>query len=347
MAYAAAVRVGVFRGVRRIELEQAPEPVAGPGDVVIDVKACGICGSDLHTYLEGALVEVGQVLGHEFSGDVVEVGAEVTGLAPGDRVTAIPIQPCGSCRRCTEGNGHLCEHMHERGIGFGIPGAFADKLWIPEVRLGVNVHALPDELDYEAGANVEPLAIAVHAANRSGAEAGQAALVYGLGTIGLHVAQVLRARGVAPVLGVDLSPLRRRCAEELGVAAIDGAGDVEAAVAAALGDRELDFVFECAGAPPLIQRALELVRPRGTVVIVALYDAPATIDPMLLAHKEATVVGSVMIRPEEFREAIELLRSGAAVAAPLVTHRAPLADLPAAFELQCDKDATIKVMIAP
>lgn len=341
------MRTGVFRGARRIEVEEAPDPVAGPGDVVIDVKACGICGSDLHTYLEGALVEVGQVLGHEFAGEVIATGDEVTDIVPGDRVTAIPIQPCGSCRRCREGNGHLCEHMHERGIGFGIPGAFADRLRIPDAELGVNVHKLPDELDYEAGALVEPLAIGIHAVNRSGAEAGCAALVYGLGTIGLHVAQVLRARGVAPVLGVDLSSLRRRCAEDLGVVAIDGGGDVSAAVAAALGEREVDFVFECAGAPPLIQRALELVRPRGTVVIVALYGGLATIDPMLLAHKEATVVGSVMITPGEFREAIELLRSGAVVAGSLVTHRAALADLPAAFELQCDKDATVKVMVAP
>ncbi len=223
------MRVGVFRGVRRIEVEDAPEPVAGPRDVVLDVKACGICGSDLHTYLEGALVEVGQVLGHEFSGEVVAVGEEVAGIALGDRVTGIPIQPCGACRRCREGNGHLCERMHETGIGFGLPGAFADRVRIPDARPGVNVHALPDELSFEDGALVEPLGIAVHAVRRSGARAGQAALVYGLGTIGLHVAQVLRAYGVDPVLGVDLSELRLRRAGELGVVPLDGRGDVAAA----------------------------------------------------------------------------------------------------------------------
>jgi len=335
------MRVGVFRGVRRIEVEEAPEPAAGARDVVIDVKACGICGSDLHTYLEGALVEVGQVLGHEFAGEVVEVGSEVTRIGQGDRVTAVPIQPCGSCRRCLEGIGHLCEHTHERGIAFGIPGAFADRLRIPDAQLGENVHALPENLSYEDGALVEPLGIAVHAVRRAGARPGQAALVLGLGTIGLHVAQALRAVGVHTVFGVDLSPLRRQLAEQLGVVAIDG--DVEAA----LRDRELDLVFECAGAPSLVQRALELVRPRGTVVIVALYDSLSTIDPMLLAHKEAALIGSVMVTPDDFRKAIELLQSGQAVAAPLVTHRAALADLPAAFELQCDKDATVKVMVSP
>jgi len=337
------VRVGVFRGVRRIELEDAPEPTVGPRDVVLDVKACGICGSDLHTYLEGALVEAGQVLGHEFAGVVAAVGGDVEAIAVGDRVTAVPIQPCGECRRCVEGNGHLCEHAHETGIGFGLPGAFADRVRIPNARLGVNVHHLPEELGFEDGALVEPLAVAVHAVRRSGARPGQTAFVFGLGTIGLHVAQALRAVGVDPVLGTDLSARRRGLATELGVTALAPADDV----AAALGGRELDLVFECAGAPPLIQRSLELVRPRGTVVIVALYDTQATIDPMVLAHKEATVVGSVMVTPEDFRESIELLRTGRAAGARLVTQRAPLADLPAAFELQTDKDATVKVMVAP
>jgi len=341
------MRVGVFRGVRRIEVEEAPEPVAGPHDVVLEVKACGICGSDLHTYLEGALVEVGQVLGHEFSGEIVSVGGEVAGIAPGDRVTGIPIQPCEDCRRCREGNGHLCEHMHESGIGFGLPGAFADRVRIPNARVGVNVHPLPEELSFEDGALVEPLGIAVHAVRRSGARPGQTALVYGLGTIGLHIAQVLRARGVEPVLGVDLSELRLARARELGVVAVDGRGETAAAAREELGERELDLVFECSGVPALVQGSIELVRPRGTVVIVALYDAPATIETMLFIHKELTMVASVMVTPEDFAESVELLRSGVVVGEPLVTHRAALDDLPDAFALQCDKDATIKVMVSP
>jgi 2-desacetyl-2-hydroxyethyl bacteriochlorophyllide A dehydrogenase len=337
------MRVGVYRGIRAMAVEDAPEPVAGPTDVVLAVRACGICGSDLHVYLEGALVEVGQVLGHEFAGEVVEVGGEVNGIGLGDRVTAIPIQPCGACRRCSEGLGHLCERMHERGIGFGIQGAFAERVRIPDATVGVNVYPLPAALSFEDGASVEPLAVAVHCVRRSGARAGQTAFVFGLGTIGLHVAQVLRARGVEPVLGVDLSELRRRKAEELGVIALSGLDELDAA----LDGRELDHVFECAGVPSLIQTSLDLVRPRGTVTVVALYDATATIDPMVLLHKEATIVAGAMVTPEDFAESLELLRSGRAVGEPLVTHREKLADLPSAFELQCDKAATVKVMVAP
>jgi (R,R)-butanediol dehydrogenase / meso-butanediol dehydrogenase / diacetyl reductase len=337
------MRVGVYRGVRSIAVEEVPEPVAGPSDVVLDVKACGICGSDLHTYLEGALVQPGQVLGHEFAGEVVAVGSAVSGIALGDRVTGIPIQPCGECRRCGEGLGHLCEHMHETGIGFGIQGAFADRVRIPNAALGVNTHLLPDELSFEDGASVEPLAVAVHCVRRSGARAGQAAFVFGLGTIGLHVAQVLLAQGVAPVVGIDLAELRREKAAELGIVVLDSLDGL----AAVLGGRELDHVFECTGVPALVQGSIDLVRPRGTVTIVALYDRTATIDPMVLLHKEATIVAGAMVTPEDFADSLELLRSGKAVGEPLVTHRERLADLPAAFELQCDKARTIKVMVAP
>lgn len=337
------MRVGVYRGIRTIAVEDAPEPLAGPADVVLEVKACGICGSDLHTYLEGALVQPGQVMGHEFSGQVVEVGSAVSGISVGDRVTGIPIQPCGDCRRCAEGLGHLCEHMHETGIGFGIAGAFADRLRIPNATLGVNTHKLPDELSFEDGASVEPLAIGVHCVRRSGARAGQTAFVFGLGTIGLHVAQVLLANGVSPVIGIDLAELRRRKAEELGIVALDSLDGL----ADALGGRELDHVFECTGVPALVQGSIDLVRHRGTVTIVALYDEKATIDPMVLLHKEATIVAGAMVTPEDFTDSLELLRSGKAVGEPLITHREKLADLPAAFALQCDKAATIKVMVSP
>jgi (R,R)-butanediol dehydrogenase / meso-butanediol dehydrogenase / diacetyl reductase len=328
------VRVGVYRGIKHIAVEEASAPVAGANDVVLDVRACGICGSDLHVYLAGKLAQPGMILGHEFAGEVAAVGAAVEGIAVGDRVTGMPLQSCGECVRCREGNAHLCELTRERLIGFGLPGGFAEQLRIPDARLGENVHRLPEELDFEAGAFVEPLGVCVHAVRRSGAQPGERALVLGLGTIGLLVAQVLRAYGVEEVYGTDLSELRRDRAAELGIRVEEPEGD-------------LDHVLECTGAPSMIQRAIERVRPRGTVTVVALYDETATIDPMTLVHRETKVVGTAMITPDDFREAIELLRSGRVVGAPLITHRRPLADLPAAFELQCDKDATIKVMVAP
>jgi (R,R)-butanediol dehydrogenase / meso-butanediol dehydrogenase / diacetyl reductase len=338
------MRAGVFRGVRQVPIEDVPDPSPGPRDIVLEVKACGICGSDLHTYAQGMLAEEGQVMGHEFSGAVVEVGPEVEGIAVGDRVTGLPIQPCGDCRQCLEGRAHLCETWTRRSVGYGIPGAFAERLWIPQAVLGGNVHKLPDELAFEDAALVEPLAVGVHAVGQADPGPGDVALVLGLGTIGLQVAQVLLARGVEQVIGADLSPMRRSVARELGVTAVAG-GDLGAAVPEAAGFRPIDVVFEATGAAQLVQGAFEIVRPAGTVVLIALYEERAELDPTIIVQKEITVRGSAIYTPDEFHEAIELLASGRAKGQPLITHRWPLEALGEAFEAQLEKNSAIKVMI--
>ena len=338
------MRAGVFRGIRQVPIEDVPDPAPGPRDIVLAVRACGICGSDLHTYAQGLFAEVGQVMGHEFAGEVVEVGSEVEGIAVGDRVTGLPIQPCGDCRQCLEGREHLCETWTRRSIGYGIPGAFAERLWIPQAVLGRNVHKMPNELAFEDAALVEPLAVGVHAVGQAQPGPGDVALVLGLGTIGLQVAQVLLARGVAQVVGADLSPLRRSVAAQLGVTAVAGE-DLGAAVSEAAGFRPIDVVFEATGAPALVQSALGIVRPGGTVVLIALYEQRAELDPTIVVQKELTVRGSAIYTPEEFNEAIELLASGQAKGEPLITHRWPLEDLGEAFEAQLEKDSAIKVMV--
>lgn len=338
------MRAGVFRGIRRMPVEQVAEPVAGPRDILLDVRACGVCGSDLHIYAQGSRTPVGQILGHEFAGEVLRVGDEVEGIAVGDRLTGLPIQPCGECRRCREGARHLCEVWNTRSIAFGLPGAFAERLRIPNAVLGHNVHALPAGLDFEDGALVEPLAVAVHAVDQAEPRAGQVAVVLGLGTIGLQTAQVLRAAGLT-VVGVDLSAFRREIAARLGITAVDGAGDVAATIQRELGEREIDFVFEVTGVPELLQRAVELVRPRGMVVVVALYERVGDLNGSQVVSKEVTLRGSAMVTPDGFRRAIDLLARGEAQAQPLITQRMPLDRLGDAFDLQLDKNATMKVMI--
>ncbi|HEY7622305.1 MAG TPA: alcohol dehydrogenase catalytic domain-containing protein [Solirubrobacteraceae bacterium] len=322
-------------------IEDVPDPRPGPRDVVLDVKACGICGSDLHTYVAAQLAQEGQVMGHEFSGQVAEVGGAVEGIAVGDRVTGPPIQPCGECGACRDGRRHLCETWTTRSIAYGLPGAFAERVRIPDATLGDNVFKLPDPMTFEDGALVEPLAVGVHAVGRADTGPGDVALVLGLGTIGLQVAQVLLARGVTDVIGADLSALRRSVAAQLGVTAVSG--DELAGVA---GGRPIDVVFEATGAPALVQRAMELVRPAGTVVLIALYEEPAQIVPTLAVQKELTVRGSAIFTAAEFEEAVELLASGKVRGGPLITHRLALEDLGDAFEAQLDKDAAIKVMIS-
>jgi (R,R)-butanediol dehydrogenase/meso-butanediol dehydrogenase/diacetyl reductase len=335
------MRAGVFRGIGQVPIEDVPDPRPGPRDVVLDVKACGICGSDLHTYVAAQLASVGQVMGHEFSGEVAEIGGEVEGIVVGDRVTGPPIQPCGECAACRAGRRHLCETWTTRSIAYGLPGAFAERVRIPDATLGDNVFKLPDPMTFEDGALVEPLAVGLHAVGRADTGPGDVALVLGLGTIGLQVAQVLLARGLTDVIGADLSALRRSVAEELGVTAVSGDE-----LAAAAGGRPIDVVFEATGAPALVQGAMELVRPAGTVVLIALYEEPAQIVPTLAVQKELTVRGSAIFTPGEFEEAVELLAAGKVRGRPLITHRLALEDLGEAFEAQLDKHAAIKVMIS-
>ena len=150
-------------GIKDLAVEEVETPRAGPEDVVVAVAACGICGSDLHTYLHGSFVEPGQVMGHEFVGEVVEAGADVQGISVGDRVTASPLVPCNECARCAEGRYNLCGKAWTQGLAYGRPGAFAEMIRIPGSIAGENVFPLGDDVSDEAGALVEPLAVAVHA----------------------------------------------------------------------------------------------------------------------------------------------------------------------------------------
>ncbi|MBO0876475.1 MAG: alcohol dehydrogenase catalytic domain-containing protein [Pseudonocardia sp.] len=342
------MRAGVFRGAGELRVEEVPEPVVGPKDVLLGVHACGVCGSDLHAFRFGGSVAPGQIMGHEFAGEVLEVGAGVAGIEVGDRLTGLPIQPCGWCVRCLEGSNHLCQVWTTRSIAFGLPGAFAERLRIPDAVLGGNVHRLPDRLTLSDAALVEPLAVAVHAVRRAAPQPGQVAVVLGLGAIGLHAGQALLAAGAEPVIGVDLSPRRRAVAETLGMSTVDGSADSEALRAALrhrLGLDEVDIAVEASGAPSLVGRACEIVRPRGTIVLVALYHQPTEFDSMAAVQRELTVRGSANVTPSDFREALGLLAAGRARAEPLISHRFPLAEIDTAFRVQLDPLNSVKVLV--
>jgi 2-desacetyl-2-hydroxyethyl bacteriochlorophyllide A dehydrogenase len=342
------MKAAVFRGVEDVRVEEVPDLEAGPDEIVVEVSVCGICGSDLHTYLHGSFVEPGQVMGHEFAGRVVEAGPGAQGLEVGDRVTAIPIVPCGECARCEEGRYNLCGVAWTTGLAYGRPGAFAERIRIPNSIAGENVFKLNDDIDDEAGATVEPLAVAVHAVKLADGVEGGTALVLGLGTIGQQVVQVLRARGADRVIGVDLSQLRLDAARELGADAVDGSPGIQEALAATLAEgEEIDLVFECSGVPALAAAAIDAIRAGGTIVVLALYDDPVSFNPTALVQKEVRLQGSIAYTSEDFTTAIELLRTGAARADTLITQRERLDDVADAFKVQLEKDRSLKVLVRP
>jgi 2-desacetyl-2-hydroxyethyl bacteriochlorophyllide A dehydrogenase len=342
------VRAAVFKGVEDIQVEEVPAPEAGAEDIVVKVHACGICGSDLHTYQHGSFVQPGQVMGHEFVGEVVEVGDQVDGLAVGDRVTASPVVPCMECARCKEGRYNLCAVAWATGIAYGRPGGFAELVQIPTAVPGENVFPLGQEVSDEAGALVEPLAVAVHAVRLVEPVKDGTALVLGLGTIGLQVIQALRAQGAGRIIGLDLSATRIQAASELGAEALDASLGAGEALAGALGEGdEIDLVFECSGAPAAAEAAIAHVRAGGTIVVLALYDEPVTFDPTALVQREIRLQGSIAYTSADFREAVRLLSTGAAEVGPLVTHRKPLEEIAEAFSVQLQKDESIKVLVTP
>ena len=342
------MKTAVFKGVEKLEIEDAPRPEPGSADVVVKVRACGICGSDLHSYLQGSFVEPGQVMGHEFAGEVVQMGQAVRGLSVGDRVTALPIVPCMECARCREGRINLCERAWTTAIAYGRPGAFAEYVNVAEAVPGHNVFALGGDISDEAGALLEPLAVAVHAVRLAEPVQHATALVLGLGTIGQLVLQVLRARGAGRILATDISQVRLDAASASGAETVDGKDGLARALASFVGgEDEVDVVFECTGVPELAGVAIDVVRPGGTIVVLALYDDPMTLNPSVIVQKEIRLQGSIAYTTEDFRDAVELLRSGVAQVTQLITHREPLERIGEAFGTQLRKGESIKVLVMP
>jgi 2-desacetyl-2-hydroxyethyl bacteriochlorophyllide A dehydrogenase len=322
----------------RLRLTERADPRPEPGQAVVAVAACGICGSDLHSYRDGFAARRGQVLGHEFAGTVAEAPG-VEGLAIGDRVVVRPLIPCGECEACRRGDPQLCARGLELGIGYAFDGAFAERVLVPRAVVGLTVFPLPDSVDDRAAALVEPLAVACHAVRRGPEPRWREALVLGAGTIGLGVAAFLRLGG-ASVTVVDPSPLRREAAISLGArTALDPASEQPA-------PDSYDLVFECAGADATMAAAIRAVRPGGTVVVSALFGRRVEISPDRFSVKEAALVGAFGYR-DEFPAVIEALASGTIDAGALVSHELPLERIDKAFQIQADPAESLKVLVRP
>jgi 2-desacetyl-2-hydroxyethyl bacteriochlorophyllide A dehydrogenase len=293
-------------------------------------------------------------MGHEFSGEVVAVGANVHDIAIGDRITAMPFNACYNCPACLRGDYHLCYHRGGQAIAYGLPGGFAEYLRVPRATLGRNVFKLPATLDFVAGATIEPLAVAVHAVQLAPPEIGAKVVVLGAGLIGQSVIQVLKARGVGPIVvaevveqraalatrsGADVvvNPAQENMVERLGEVVGFGPGHRSAAA---------DVVFDCAGVPAAFTTALRLLRPGGTLAITALYEESVQFSPSRLVWGEVKLVGTFGYR-NEFPQTIELLHAGKVNTAALVTDCFPLDQTNAGFQRQLAKDQAMKVMIQP
>ena len=336
------MKAAVLCGEKDIRAQNVSEPVCQPHGVIIKVKFCGVCGSDLHVYKkdEGK----GTIFGHEFSGDIVDVGSGVQGIKSGMRVTAVGFSPCGKCYWCREGKAHRCSDMAL--LGYQLPGAMAEYVHVPFAALGRNVFPLPEELSYEDGASVEPLSISYFSVNRAQPKENELIAVLGLGVIGLYAIQVLKAMGVAKIFASGRRPARIKAAKSCGAelvvdAAID---DAIPKIMEATGNLGVNTVVECAGNQQTFDQAIAITRGGGKIMLVGVYEEPLSWNPISALSKNLTLVGCL---GGNFPAAIELLKSGKAKAKDMITHVFPLEEAAAAFRAQLADPAAIKVMIKP
>ena len=333
------MRAAIMQGLHKpLLVDTLPDPVPGDGELVVKVGRCGICGSDLHMtedpgYGRGA----GDVLGHEFAGEVVAIGQGVEGLRTGDLVSVSPLKSCGHCAACLAGEVAWCAHF---GLQMGGYAEFA--LTRPNQCV-----KLPQALSLADGAIVEPLAVARHGVTLAGIRPGDKVLVLGAGPIGLAVAFWARRAGAGRVVLQDVADWQRDRALEMG--ASDFVVDREDPVGAstrALGGFA-DIVFECVGVPGLIAQAVQQVRPRGTILLLGLCNQPDTFNSFAMLSKEIRLITSAFFTRGEYESALDALDRGAAEPRALITQTVSLADVPATFETLKNRTHQCKVMIAP
>lgn len=338
----ALIKAGTGRG--EMSLQQVAEPTPAPGEVLIEICAAGICGTDLHIAAGEYPVRPPVILGHEFAGIIRELGAGVAGWHIGDRVTSVPYAiTCGVCAYCRAGQPGLC--AQRRSYGSGVNGAFARYLAVNASGL----YRLPPGQSLQAGALTEPLACVVKAVAEVGqAQAGENALVLGPGPIGLLAVQVAQAAGCRVALaGLQRDAQRLQAGQALGAECFFAdAPDLEAQLAAAFGPAGVDVVFECSGAGPALELALRAVRPQGRVVQVGLFGKPVTAALDLIVMKDLRVVGSFASSLASWAQALELTGSGKVDPGRLISDIFPLTDWSAAFARAAGGEG-LKVVLVP
>ncbi|MFP6669709.1 MAG: galactitol-1-phosphate 5-dehydrogenase [Pirellulales bacterium] len=334
---------------KHFEVTDMPEPDVGPEDVLVRVQACGICGSDIHGFDGSSGRRIPPlVMGHEAAGTVAAAGANVAGFSEGDRVTFDSMISCGRCGYCDRGQYNLCDNRQVLGVSCGDyrrHGAFAEFVVVPQQI----VYALPEGLSFEHAAMVEPVSVAVHAANLARVSLGESAVVVGSGMIGLLVIQCLRLAGCGKIIAVDLSDDRLALAQQLGAdMGINAAGtDVDAAIEAELRGDGADVAVEAVGNTTAVRTAVTAVRKGGRVVLVGNLSPQIEFDLQSVVTREISVLGSCA-SSGEYDVCIDLLASGKIDADPLITARSSLDEAAGWFDrLYGQESGLMKVIVQP
>jgi 2-desacetyl-2-hydroxyethyl bacteriochlorophyllide A dehydrogenase len=321
-----------------IHVGQVPDPTPGPGEVVLKVGACGICGSDLNIAAGNFPPTPFPIVpGHEFAGEIVAVGSGIDYLDEGDRVAVDPTLVCGHCDWCRVGRGNLCDNWG--ATGDTVDGAIAEYVAVP----AYNCHKIPDSMTFQQAAVIEPLSCAVHAIQIAPPRVGESVLVIGGGTMGLLTAQLLAHGGAARLAVVDRKAERLPIAEQL------GATLTTADLTEALEDRPQGYnlVVDATGAPGAIQAGLDAVAKGGRFLVVGVAppDARVQISPFRIYNEEITVLGSMAVL-HSYGPALQLVTDGLVQVDPLITHGLSVHEYPDALE-KVRQGEGLKIQILP
>jgi (R,R)-butanediol dehydrogenase/meso-butanediol dehydrogenase/diacetyl reductase len=333
------MRAVTFQALHQpLHFETVPDPTPGEGEVVVHVGRCGICGSDLHMTEDATYgCKHGDVLGHEFAGEVVGLGKGVDTLKTGDLVSVIPLMSCGKCEHCRKGEVQWCENFGLQGGGYAEYALTRPNQCIK----------LPSDVSLADGAIIEPLAVALHGVNLSGMRTGDKVLVLGAGPIGQAVAFWAKRFGAGKVAVQDIALHQQDRALEMGadIFVVDPEDPVGSAEKALGG--KADIAFECVGIPGLIAQAVDQVRNRGTILLLGLCTRPDTFNSFAMLSKEVKLVTSAFFTRQEYQAALDALEQGAMEPRLLVTDTITLADTPQVFESLKHRTSQCKVLIAP
>jgi (R,R)-butanediol dehydrogenase / meso-butanediol dehydrogenase / diacetyl reductase len=306
------------------EVADVPDPVAGPGQVVIQVEACGLCGSDVHA-IEHGQTQPGQILGHEFGGRIAEVGPGVTGWQAGQAVAVNPLGACQACGECAAGLPFRCAALPN--LGLSAPGAYAEYV---AVQAGQLV-PLPDGLPVVQGAHAEPLAVALQAVSQADVGPGDAVLVHGVGSIGLNAIMALRLAGVDHIVGAGRSPGRRAAAAAVGADAVIDTREISLRDYVAESGRKFQAVLDCSGAIGLFAESLDVLAGGGTFVEVALATEAPNVSLFQLVQGGLRMAGTCAYSYASYEAAVAHIAAGRVPADAIITERVALDETPAAL----------------
>ena len=337
------MRQAVVTAPGHLEFGESEEPVAGPGQVRIRIQRIGVCGSDIHVFHgKHPFVTYPLIQGHEYAGVVDEIGAGVSGVSIGDKVTATPQEVCGKCPPCKRGQYNACEELKVRG--FQAPGCAQD-FFVTEAD---KIIMLPPDFQPEQGAFVEPVAVAVHSTGRAGDLTGKNVVVSGAGTIGNFVAQACKCRGAAKVLIADVSDYRLQVAQQVGVDAVCNVSKESLADAAQreFGDAGYEVAAEVAGVEASLDALVAGIGKGGTLLLVGVFGDRPAVDMSVVCEHELDLKGSMMYRHEDFEQAVRWIESGEVQTEPLVSKHFPFEEFDKAYAfIDEEGDKAMKVMI--